>query len=180
MTYAQVNAQKQKGQGTNASDNAINFLKANPAFLQAMKAAAIQSGDGSANVNRSLNAAVVGEGVPRLRGVDERAARATAEARKKAAAKGLNVRNGPGSNNASNELAQILKIINQAAAASSTSATPNAQQSGQATNGPSQNGNASEVKAADTNGPSVKSTGNTPVGLGTTLELKKQKSKQKS
>jgi protein TIF31 len=179
----QVNAQKQKGQGTNASENAINFLKANPAFLQAMKAAAIQSGDGSANVNRSLNAAVVGEGVPRLRGVDERAARATAEARKKAAARGLNVRSGPGANNASDELAQILKIINSAAAVSSTSATANTQQSvseGQATNGPAQNGNASEGKAADTNGPSVKSTGNTPVGLGTTLESKKQKSKQKS
>jgi len=27
LMYAQVNAQKQKGQGTNASDNAINFLK---------------------------------------------------------------------------------------------------------------------------------------------------------
>ncbi|OEL12516.1 Clustered mitochondria protein [Dichanthelium oligosanthes] len=176
----QVNAQKQKGQGTNASDNAINFLKAHPAFLQAMKAAAIQSGDGSENVNRSLNAAVVGEGVPRLRGVDERAARATAEARKKAAARGLNVRNGPAANNASVELAQILKLINQAASASSTSATTNTQESaseGQATNGPAQNGTALEA-SADTN--SAKSTGNTPVGLGTTLELKKQKSKQKS
>ncbi|CAN6246336.1 unnamed protein product [Urochloa humidicola] len=179
----QVNAQKQKGQGTNPSDNAINFLKANPAFLQAMKAAAIQGGDGSTNVNRSLNAAVVGEGTPRLRGVDERAARATAEARKKAAARGLNVRNGPAANNAAAELAQILKLINSAAAASSTSATANTQEStseGQASNGPAQNGNALETKATDTNGQSVKSTGNTPVGLGTTLELKKQKSKQKS
>ncbi|CAO2047726.1 unnamed protein product [Urochloa humidicola] len=179
----QVNAQKQKGQGPNASDNAINFLKANPAFLQAMKAAAIQSGDGSTNVNRSLNAAVIGEGVPRLRGVDERAARATAEARKKAAARGLNVRNGPASNNAADELAQILKLINSATAASSTSATANAQESaaeGRASNGPAQNGTALETKATDTNGQSAKSTGNTPVGLGTTLELKKQKSKQKS
>ncbi|KAJ1280732.1 hypothetical protein BS78_04G255400 [Paspalum vaginatum] len=168
----QVNAQKQKGQGANASDNAINFLKANPAVLQAMKAAAIQSGDGSANLNRSLNAAVVGEGVPRLRGVDERAARATAEARKKAAARGLNVRNGPA---ATDELAQILKLINSAASASSTSstaATASTQVSaseGQVTNGPAQNGTAAEKKA----------TGNTPVGLGTTLELKMQRSKQK-
>ncbi|CAL4885019.1 unnamed protein product [Urochloa decumbens] len=179
----QVNAQKQKGQGTNASDNAINFLKANPAFLQAMKAAAIQSSDGPTNVNRSLNAAVVGEGVPRLRGVDERAARATAEARKKAAARGLNVRSGPAANNASVELAQVIKLINSATAASSTSATANNQESaseGQASNGPAQNGTASVAKATDTNGQSVKSTGNTPVGLGTTLELKKQKSKLKS
>ncbi|WVZ73943.1 hypothetical protein U9M48_022192 [Paspalum notatum var. saurae] len=182
----QVNAQKQKGQGANAStDNAINFLKANPAVLQAMKAAAIQSGDGSANLNRSLNAAVVGEGVPRLRGVDERAARATAEARKKAAARGLNVRNGPAANNVSDELAQILKLINSAASASSTSSTSTTASTqvsaseGQVTNGPAQNGTAVETKAADTNGPSAKSTGNTPVGLGTTLELKKQRSKQK-
>ncbi|OQU85516.1 hypothetical protein SORBI_3004G260100 [Sorghum bicolor] len=179
----QVNAQKQKGQGANASDNAVKFLKANPAFLQAMKAAAIQSGDGSANVNRSLNAAVVGEGVPRLRGVDERAARATAEARKKAAARGLNVRNGPAANHASDELAQILKLIN-AASGSSTSASAKTEESaseGQATNGSVQNGTATEAIAVDTNGPSAsaKSTVNTPVGLGTTLELKKQKSKQK-
>jgi protein TIF31 len=145
------------------------LFQANPAVLQAMKAAAIQSGGVSANVNRSLNAAVVGEGVPRLRGVDERAARATAEARKKAAARGLNVRNGPVANHASDELAQILKLINAAS-------------EGQATNGCIQNGTDTEPKAADTNGlsASVKSTVNAPFGLGTTLESKKQKSKQKS
>jgi len=163
--------------------NNLLLLQANPAFLQAMKAAALQSGDGSANVNRSLNAAVVG-GVPRLRGVDERAARATAEARKKAAARGLNVRNGPAANHASDELAQILKLIN-AASGSSTSASAKTEESaseGQATNGSVQNGTATEAMAADTNGPSAsaKSTVNTPVGLGTTLELKKQKSKPKS
>lgn len=167
---------------TVASSSYLLLLQENPAFLKAMKAAAIQSGDGSANVNRSLNAAVVGEGVPRLRGVDERAARATAEARKKAAARGLNVRNGPASNYASDELAQILKLIN-AASASSTSAPAKTEESaseGQATDGSAQNGTATEAKAADANGPSAKSAGNTPVGLGTTLELKKQKSKQKS
>ncbi|KAF8643089.1 hypothetical protein HU200_066961 [Digitaria exilis] len=176
----QVNAQKQKGQGANASDNAINFLKAlnlyilivqaHPAFLQAMKAAAIQSGDGSA----------MGEGVPRLRGVDVRAARATAEARKKAAARGLNVRNGPAANNASDELAQILKLINSAASASSTSATAKTKESeGQEENGPAQNGTPTEAKGTINDGSSVKSTGNTPAGLGAALE-KKQRSKQKS
>ncbi|AQK54770.1 tola protein homolog1 [Zea mays] len=180
----QVNAQKQKGQEANASDNAVKFLKANPAVLQAMKAAAIQSGGVSANVNRSLNAAVVGEGVPRLRGVDERAARATAEARKKAAARGLNVRNGPVANHASDELAQILKLIN-AVSGSSTPGSAKTEVSaseGQATNGCIQNGTDTEPKAADTNGlsASVKSTVNAPFGLGTTLESKKQKSKQKS
>ncbi|KAL6912229.1 hypothetical protein ACP4OV_001034 [Aristida adscensionis] len=181
----QVNAQKQKGQGPNPSASTIDFLKANPAILQAMKAAAIQSGEGSANVSRSLNAAVVGEGVPRLRGVDERAARATAEARKKAAARGLNVRNGPNgpSANSAAELAQILKLINSAASASATSATADNEKSaseGQASNGPAPNGTTQEAKDVDTNGQSAKSGGNAPVGLGASLELKKQKSKQKS
>uniref|UniRef100_A0A0A9H8H7 Uncharacterized protein n=1 Tax=Arundo donax TaxID=35708 RepID=A0A0A9H8H7_ARUDO len=146
-----------------------------------MKAAVIQSGDGSANVNRSLNAAVVGEGVPRVRGVDERAARATAEARKKAAARGLNVRNGPATSSAS-ELDQILNLINSAASASATSTTSNTQKpasEGQVSNGPAPNGTATEAKDADSNGPSAKSGGNAPVGLGTSLESKKQKSKQK-
>uniref|UniRef100_A0A0A9HHJ6 CLU central domain-containing protein n=1 Tax=Arundo donax TaxID=35708 RepID=A0A0A9HHJ6_ARUDO len=172
----QASAQKQKGQGTNPSATAIDLLKANPAFLQVMKAAAIQSCDGSANVNRSLNAAVVGEGVPRVRGVDERAARATAEARKKAAARGLNLRNGPATSNAS-ELDQILNLINSAASASANAQKPASE--GQVSNGPAPNSTVTEAKDADTNGPSAKSGGNVPVGLGTSLESKKQKSKQK-
>ncbi|TVU03835.1 hypothetical protein EJB05_50605 [Eragrostis curvula] len=175
----QVNAQKQKGQGTNPSATAIDFLKANPAFLQAMKAAVIQSGDGAANVNRSLNAAVVGEGVPRVRGVDERAAKATAEARKKAAARGLSVRNGP-TNNAS-ELDHILNLINSAASTSATAApsnTPMPASEGQVSNGPALNGTTAESKDADSNGQSAKSSGNAPAGLGTSLESKKQKSRK--
>ncbi|GJN22039.1 hypothetical protein PR202_gb09568 [Eleusine coracana subsp. coracana] len=169
----QVNAQKQKGQGPNPSASAIDFLKKNPAFLQAMKAAVIQSGDGSANVNRSLNSAVVGEGVPRVRGVDERAARATAEARKKAAARGVSVRNGP-SNNVS-ELDHILNLINSAAAASSAQKTAS---EGQGSNGSALNGTTAESKDADSDGQSAKGSGSAPVGLGASLESKKQKSKK--
>ncbi|XP_052142350.1 clustered mitochondria protein isoform X2 [Oryza glaberrima] len=184
----QVNAQKQKGQqGTNPPANPIELLKANPDLVRALKAAAKQPGEGSANVNRSLNAAVVGEGVPRVRGVDERAARATAEVRKKAAARGLNVRSGQAPDYMSN-LSQILNYLGSAkaptasgstpataAATSATASTQNASE-GQQSNGPPQNGT-----AGNTNGPSSKkSGGSTPVGLGTSLELKKQKSKQKS
>lgn len=137
----------------------------------------IQSGDGAANVNRSLNAAV-GEGVPRVRGVDERAARATAEARKKAAARGVSVRNGP-TNNAS-ELDHILNLINSAASSSASAAASNAQKTseGQITNGSAPNGATAESKDADSNGTSSKSSGNAPVGLGVSLESKKQKSKK--
>lgn len=44
------------------------------------------------SANKTLNASLVGEAFPRGRGVDERAARAAAEARKKAAARGLAIR----------------------------------------------------------------------------------------
>ncbi|KAF0935157.1 hypothetical protein E2562_030438 [Oryza meyeriana var. granulata] len=180
----QVNAQKQKGQqGTNPPANPIELLKAHPGLAKALKAAAKQPGDGSANVNRLLNAAVVGEGVPRVRGVDERATRATAEARKKAVARGLNVRSGQAPDHMSN-ISQILNYLDSAKAstasatpASATLATASTQNAseGRQSNGATQNGT-----AGNTNGPSSKkSGGSTPVGLGTSLELKKQKSKQK-
>jgi protein TIF31 len=143
-----------------------------------MKAAMIQSGDGSANVSRSLNAAVVG-GVPRVRGVDERAARATAEARKKAAARGLSMRNGP-TNNAS-ELDHIFNLISSAASASATAAASNTQKTaseGGVSNGSPSNDTTGESKDADRNGPSAQSASNVPVGLGTSLESKNQKLKE--
>uniref|UniRef100_A0ACD5Z3S7 Uncharacterized protein n=1 Tax=Avena sativa TaxID=4498 RepID=A0ACD5Z3S7_AVESA len=175
----QANAQKQKGQATNPSATALDLLKAHPGLYQAMKAAAIQSGDGSANVNKSLNAAVVGEGVPRGRGVDERAAKATAEVRKKAAARGVTLRNGPPANSVA-ELNQILNLINSAASVSAASPAANTQTTeseGLQLNGPALNG-AKEAK--DTNRLSAKVDSQTPVGLGASLELKKQKSKQKA
>jgi protein TIF31 len=153
--------------------------QAHPGLYQAVQAAAIKYGDGSANVKKSLNAAVVGENVTRGRGVDERGAKATAEVRKKAAARGLNLRNGPAANRAS-ELNHILNLINSAASASAASPTANTQRTeseGPQSNGPALNG-AKEAK--DTNRLSAKVDGQTPVGLGASLELKKQKSKQKA
>jgi protein TIF31 len=133
----------------------------------------IQSGDGSANANRSLNAAVAG-GVPRVRGVDERAARATAEARKKAAARGLSVRNGP--TNSASELDHILNLINSAASASANAQKPASE--GEVSNVSASNGTTEESKDADSNGPSAKSSSIAPVGLGTSLESKNHKSKK--
>ncbi|KAG2372212.1 Clustered mitochondria protein [Vigna angularis] len=79
-----MNAQKQKGQALNAASaqKAIDILK----LLQLLG-----SGSSSVSTNKSLNAAIMGEALPRGRGIDERAARATAEVRKKAAARGLQV-----------------------------------------------------------------------------------------
>lgn len=81
----QNNIQKQKGQGVSTQE-ALDILKARPDLLHAFQAV---GASGSSNINKSLNASVVGEGLPRGRGIDERAAKATAVVRKKAAAKGV-------------------------------------------------------------------------------------------
>ncbi|XP_021739250.1 clustered mitochondria protein-like isoform X2 [Chenopodium quinoa] len=80
----QMNAQKQKGQALDATAarRAVDILKG----LQAA-AAAGGSRSSSVSMNKSLNAAMIGETVPRGRGVDERAARAAASIRKKADAR---------------------------------------------------------------------------------------------
>nr|BAJ94710.1 predicted protein [Hordeum vulgare subsp. vulgare] len=162
----QVIAQKQKGQVTAPSANAVEFLKAHPGLFQAMKAAAIQSGgDGPANVNRG-------------RGGDERAAKAAAEARKTAVARGVNLRNGPAAS--VSDINQILNLINSAASASAASPAANAQTPESEvpqSNGTTLNG-AKEAK--DASRLAAKADGQAPVGLGASLELKKQKSKQKA
>ncbi|XP_010695371.2 clustered mitochondria protein [Beta vulgaris subsp. vulgaris] len=83
MRELQMNAQKQKGQTLDAAAarKAVDILKG----LQAA-AAAGGSRSSAASVNKSLNAAIMGEGA-RGRGGDERRARATASVRKKADAR---------------------------------------------------------------------------------------------
>lgn len=80
----QMNAQKQKGQtlDATAAQKAVDILKG----LQAA-AAAGASRSSAVSMNKSLNAAMIGEAVPRGRGVDERAARAAASVRKRADAR---------------------------------------------------------------------------------------------
>ncbi|KAI0488854.1 hypothetical protein KFK09_028693 [Dendrobium nobile] len=124
MREAQANAQKQKGQAVNSSSaqKAIDILKANPNLIQAFQAS---GGVNTSSMDRSINAALVGEGFPRARGVDERAARAAAEVRKKAAAKGLLGRPN-GSPVQTMPWNQFLTILNNSVVASSASeAQPN-------------------------------------------------------
>ncbi|KAL8555488.1 hypothetical protein ACS0TY_003336 [Phlomoides rotata] len=101
MREMQANAQKQKGQALNSASaqKAINMLKARPDLIQAFQAAAVSNGSGNSGT-------VIG------RGVDERAARAAAEVRKKAAARGLLLRPQSGPTQDSPPLAQLLNIIN--------------------------------------------------------------------
>ena len=88
-------------------------MQAHPDLLQAVQAAAAGATNGGAGlVNKSINAAVLGEAIPRSRGVDQRAARAAAEVRKKAAARGLLVRPHGVPVNAMPPLSQLLNLVN--------------------------------------------------------------------
>nr|XP_011462553.1 PREDICTED: clustered mitochondria protein [Fragaria vesca subsp. vesca] len=177
----QMNAQKQKGQALNAAQaqKAIDILKANPDWAQALQSAAIAGGSGSSNasVNRSLNtAAIMGEAFPRGRGVDERAARAAAANRKKAAARGL-LRPHSVPVQAYNPLTQIINMM-------SAGGAPGSAQNGE-TNGSREANNHPSNGPADakTNQPSLEQEGQPPVGLGkglAALDGKKQKSKAKA
>ncbi|XP_020579345.1 clustered mitochondria protein isoform X2 [Phalaenopsis equestris] len=162
MREAQANAQKQKGQAVNASSaqKAIDILKANPNLIQAFQAA---GGVNNLSMDRSINAALVGEGFPRGRGVDERAARAAAEVRKKAAAKGLLGRPN-GTPVQTIPWNQFLTILNNSTASETE---PNSQ-----SNEPNKSNGATEGEKAS----------QTPAGLGTglaSLNSKKQKQKAK-
>ncbi|KAM3265268.1 clustered mitochondria protein isoform X3 [Capsicum annuum] len=178
MRELQMNVQKQKGQSLNvaSAQKAYDILKAHPSLLHAFQAAA--GGGGIGGMNQSLSSAVLGDGLPRGRGVDERAARAAAEVRKKAAARGLLVR--PSGVPASNlpPLTQLLNVINSGT--KPDAANPNGtneekkEANSYSSNGPG-DAQADQSKAREQD--------QTPVGLGTglgALDAKKQKSKVKA
>ncbi|OMO69795.1 Tetratricopeptide-like helical [Corchorus capsularis] len=177
MREHQMNAQKQKGQALNATSAqkaAIDILKAHPDLIHAVQAAAAGSSSGS--FNKSLKAAMIGESLPRGRGFDERAARAAAEVRKKASARGLPTRSHGIPVQAVPQLTQLLNIIN-------LGVTPEAVDGEEAgekreANGHHPNGSVDAKKDASTS----KAGEQAPVGLGTgltSLEAKKQKTKPK-
>lgn len=88
-------------------------MQAHPDLIQSFQTAAAGSaGSSSASVNKSLNVAVIGDTLSRGRGVDERGARAAAEVRKKAAARGLLIRPHGVPVQALPPFSQLLNIIN--------------------------------------------------------------------
>ncbi|KZV47233.1 clustered mitochondria protein [Dorcoceras hygrometricum] len=177
MREAQMNAQKQKGQALNAASaqKAIDILKAHPDLIQAFQAAA--GGNGGA-ANKSLNSAIIGESLPRGRGVDERAARAAAEVRKKAAARGLLTRPHGVPVQALPPLTQFLNIIN--------SGTTNDAVDNNAPDGEKKETNSNINGTPDSKENLLKpgqQEQTPPVGLGSglaALDAKKQKSKAKA
>ncbi|KAJ7013037.1 clustered mitochondria protein-like [Populus alba x Populus x berolinensis] len=154
-------------------------LQANPDLLHAFQAAAAAGGSGSggssSSINKSLNAAIVGEALPRGRGVDERAARAAAEARKKAAARGLLIRSHGVPVQALPPFTQLLNIVN-------SGATPDS------INNEEASGVSNEANGQSSNDPVDKQKDQTsgkeqaPIGLGKglkSLDAKKEKAKAK-
>ncbi|KAF9597346.1 hypothetical protein IFM89_017249 [Coptis chinensis] len=179
MRDLQATAQKQKGQAANAASaqKAFDILKANPELIQAFQAAAA-GGSGSAGLtaNKPFGTSIMGENQNRGRGVDERAARATAEVRKKAAAKGLPVRPHGVPVQAVPPLTQILNIINSGVTAESPS-NAETEEPKRETDGPSDK--QGDVKE---NGAVTGREDKAPAGLGTglaSLDSKKQKTKSK-
>ncbi|KAG0449031.1 hypothetical protein HPP92_027514 [Vanilla planifolia] len=169
---AQANAQKQKGKIVNPSSaqKAIDILKANPDLIQAFQAASIGSGVNTSTINKSINAALVGEALPRGRGVDERAARAAAEVRKKAAAKGLLGRPN-GSPVQTMQLNQFLTLLNNSMASPPQETQLNSQPNEPTKEPPNGTGAGQQLSLAS------------PAGLGTglsSLNSKKQKQKPKA
>ncbi|KAK7243605.1 hypothetical protein RIF29_38411 [Crotalaria pallida] len=181
MRELQMNAQKQKGQALNAASaqKAIDILKAHPDLVHAFQAAAVAGGSGGsgASANKSLNAAIMGEALPRGRGTDERAARAAAEVRKKAAARGLLVRPHGVPVQALPPLTQLLNIIN-------SGMTPDSVENGNAEGAKKEADGVPSTDSTDVKeGQSASLQEQAPVGLGkglSSLDGKKQKSKQKA
>ncbi|KAB2017708.1 hypothetical protein ES319_D08G181400v1 [Gossypium barbadense] len=185
MRELQLNAQKQKGQALNAASaqKAIDILKTHPDLMQAFQAAAAAGGSGSssASFNKSLNAAMIGETLPRGRGFDERAARAAAEVRKKAAARGLVTRSHGIPVQAVPPLTQLLNMINMGA-------TPEAGDGGEASGEKREEANGHHNPNGAVDSKKDESTTSkegeaAPVGLGkglASLDAKKQKTKLKA
>ncbi|KAF5752678.1 hypothetical protein HS088_TW01G00594 [Tripterygium wilfordii] len=176
MRELQMNAQKQKGQVLNAASaqKAIDILKAHPDLIHAFQAAAGGSASSSASVNKSRNAAIIGDNLPRAKGVDERAARAVAEVRKKAAARGLLIRPHGVPVQALPPLTQLLNIINSGMVPDAVEKEETNVLQKEGTN--ESNGSADTKNDQSTTGQQDQS----PVGLGkglASLEPKKQKAK---
>ncbi|KAL2511617.1 Clustered mitochondria protein [Abeliophyllum distichum] len=178
----QMNAHKQKGQALNAASaqKAIDILTAHPDLMHAFQAAAVAGGSGTSGAasNKSVHTSIGSEALPRGRGVDERAARAAAEVRKKAAARGLLIRPHGVPVQALPPLTQLLNIIN-------SGMTPDD------VNNEVTGGEKNELNGHASNGPQVPEEDQskpvqqdqTPVGLGSglaALDAKKQKTKAKA
>jgi len=149
--------------------------------MQLIQAAAATGGSKSSgtSMNKSLNAAVLGEAIPRGRGVDERAARAAAVVRKKAAAKGRLTR----PNAAPVEpVTQLLNIISSGMASSKDGEEADKNRNETVKSPPPPAGGPNDLTGNASQGEQETQTA-APVGLGkglASLDPKKSKTKAKA
>ncbi|XAR63419.1 hypothetical protein NMG60_11023342 [Bertholletia excelsa] len=182
-TFKMRELQSKKGQSFNtaSAQKAIDILKAHPDLVHAFQAAAAAGGSGNSStaMNKSLNAAVIGEAHPRGRGVDERAARAAAEVRKKAAARGLLIRPHGVPVQALPPLTQLLNVINSGMTPDAANNSETGERVKNEANGhAAANGSGGVQEDKSKQGQQEQA----PVGLGVglaALENKKQKTKPK-
>lgn len=123
---------------------------------------------GSSGTGNKAVSAIIGDNVQRGRGVDERAARAAAEVRKKAAARGLLIRQHGVPVQALPPLTQLLNMINSNSTAANGEENSGSEKEAQ--------GGGEESKPGDaTAGESNPVQSQTPVGLGAGLKQKKSR-----
>lgn len=123
---------------------------------------------GSSGTGNKAVSAIIGDNVQRGRGVDERAARAAAEVRKKAAARGLLIRQHGVPVQALPPLTQLLNMINTNSTAANGEENSGSEKEAQ--------GGGEESKPGDaTAGESNPVQSQTPVGLGSGLKQKKSR-----
>ncbi|KAF9620402.1 hypothetical protein IFM89_011775, partial [Coptis chinensis] len=94
VRLVEATTHKQKGQEANvaSAQKSFDILKADPELIQAFQAGATGGSENARlTANKPFGRSIMGENLNRGRGVDERAACATTEVRKKAAIKGLHV-----------------------------------------------------------------------------------------
>lgn len=138
-------------------------------MLQAFQNAAVRSSKSTISPR--------GDTLPRGRGVDERAARAATEIRKKAAARGVPVHTHSVPVQATPDLSQIRNIMNSSAVPDASSMAPkkgNVKASSSSDGATIQNQNNASVINSNDRAPAP------PVGLGAGLSPKNDQKKQKA
>ncbi|KAH7444315.1 hypothetical protein KP509_02G073000 [Ceratopteris richardii] len=195
-TFQQREAQAKNSPAVSmaTAQKAADVLKARPDLLQAFQAAAAGGGSSRGALNKAAAAAAAAaligerENLPRSRGLDERGARAKADVRKRAAAKGVNIRSQGVPVQALPELlnlssnAQRKKRVEEPSSSASSANKEKAEQNEHDKNVSQKDGTWTESPANPKKDAQSSTIGQTPLGLGTglgALETKKAKQKEK-
>eukprot|EP00252_Welwitschia_mirabilis_P007752 TRINITY_DN19429_c0_g1_i1.p1 TRINITY_DN19429_c0_g1~~TRINITY_DN19429_c0_g1_i1.p1 ORF type:complete len:1424 (-),score=348.01 TRINITY_DN19429_c0_g1_i1:430-4701(-) len=187
LREAQATAQKQKGQTSDgdATQKAMDALKARPDLIQAFQSVSggsLQNCSRTSLTKAAAAAALMGDVLPRGRGMDERGARAAAEIRRRAAARGVNIRSQPLSVQTVPQLTELLNLINSGAGGKTTSDSSLAppQETQKEENSKTEDKQENVLSKEENGGALATPEEKAPLGLGAglvSLDNKKQKAK---